>query len=232
MPYLAFITDEDLLQHTQTLVDAALGAARGVEKNPHKNVVDPFSALVDSARQGISLHDWMKQEESRQIQKSFQNAVGDFHQRILGSISGWKNAGSGGSFDIINEERKIIAEIKNKHNTMNAGAERAVYDTMANWLDYGKDGYTAYVVSIVPKSPKPYVLPFVASERGVKRPTRNNLLKIDGRSFYELASGYEDAIDQLYAVLPSVLARALDIDEKVLRGTDDFKEVFERAYIR
>lgn len=231
MSYLPFISDENLVKHTKELVNAAINAAKNVEKNPYKNVIDPFSALVDAARQGISLDSWMEQEKSRQIQKSFQNAVGDFHQKILGSVNGWENAGAGGSYDVISEEKKIIAEVKNKHNTMNAGTERGVYDTMSRWLDYGKPGFTAYVVDVVPKSPRPYSIPFTPSERGVRRPTRDNLLRVDGRSFYALATGYDDAIDQLYTVLPKILSDIIGVDDTILVGTDDFKTIFEKAYI-
>ena len=232
MPYLPFISDEDLLKFTKELVDAALGAERKIEKNPYKNVIDPFSALVDAARQGISLEVWMEQEKSRQIQKSFQNAVGDFHQHILGAVPGWQDAGEGGSYDVISEEKKIIAEIKNKHNTMNSGLQVQVYDKLAGWLDYGKGGYTAYVVDIVPKSPKPYSIPYIPSERKIKRQTRENLLRIDGRSFYALATGHSDAIDQLYFALPKVLENILPVDDGTIVRGDEFSALFTKAYLK
>lgn len=126
---------------------------------------------------------------------------------------------------------KIIAEVKNKHNTMNAGSARAVYNTMSNWLDYGKEGYTAYVVDIVPKSPKPYTIPFTPSERNMRKQTRNNLLRTDGRSFYGLVTGYPDAIDQLYRALPKILADILEVDDNILTSTDDFNIIFDKAYL-
>lgn len=232
MSYLSFITDEDLIKHTKELVNAAIKAADKVERNPYKNVIDPFSALIDAGRQGVSLDEWMEQEKSRQIQKSFQNAVGDFHQHILGSLPDWEDAGAGGSYDVINEKQKIIAEVKNKYNTMNANAERGVYDTMSRWLDYGKEGYTAYVVDIVPKSPKPYQFPFTPSERKVRRQTRENLIRIDGRSFYALATGQNDAIDKLYEALPKIISGILGVDDQILSGTEDFKLIFEKAYLK
>ncbi len=231
MSYLSFISDEDLIKYTKELIDSAIKSEKKVEQNPYKNVIDPFSALVDAARQGISLDEWMNQEKSRQVQKTFQNAVGDFHQNILGSLPGWSSSGSGGSYDIINEDRKIIAEIKNKHNTMNANAARGVYDTMSRWLDYGKEGYVGYVVEVVPKSPKSYCAPFTTSERGIKRQTRDDLQRIDGKSFYALATGVDDAIDQLYSVLPSVISDITGVSDDKLRGTDGFRKIFEKAYI-
>ncbi|MGH7237547.1 MAG: Eco47II family restriction endonuclease, partial [Candidatus Saccharimonadales bacterium] len=96
MAKLSFLSDQDLYKLTKLLVDAALKSEAKVEKNPYANVIDPFSALIDAARQNIALSDWLRQEKSRQIQKSFQNAVGDFHQHILGAIPGWQDAGDGG----------------------------------------------------------------------------------------------------------------------------------------
>ena len=118
MSLLPFINDDSLYQATRTLVNAALSAQNRVEKNPYRNVIDPFSAQVDAARQGVSTDEWMEQEKSRQIQKAFSNALGDFHQDILGYMPGWDNAGRGGSYDVKNESLKVIAEVKNKHNTM------------------------------------------------------------------------------------------------------------------
>jgi len=231
MAILNFISDEQLIHHTRKLVDAAKHAEVVVEKNPYKNVIDPFSALIDAARQNISLETWMTQEKARQIQKSFQNAIGEFHQQVLGSIDGWSNAGAGGSYDVINEDKKIIAEVKNKYNTMNSSSALNAYDKMANWLDYGKDGYEAFIVEIVPEKPRPYSTPFTPSERKVKRQTRENLRRIDGRSFYALATGIPDAIDLLYAALPYVLNNILGIAESQLTNSAAFNELFSRVYI-
>ncbi len=48
----------------------------------------------------------------------YQSAIGRFHQGVLGGVHGFKNHDAG--YDIENKQRKIIAEIKNKYNTMNA----------------------------------------------------------------------------------------------------------------
>jgi len=234
MPLLPFISDNDLYESTETLVSAAKTAESDVEKNPYKNVIDPFSALVDAARQGISIEEWMQQEKSRQIQKSFQNAVGDFHQNILSSMPKCRNGGKAGNLDVVCDEKKIIAEVKNKYNTMNSGAQVKVYDDLAGWLDfqYGKLGYTAYVVDVVPRNPKPYTKHYAPSDKGTKRQTRQNLLRIDGRSFYAMLSDYDNAIDMLYEVLPSVLSSILKIDESLLKHHSEFNDLFKRAYIK
>lgn len=232
MALLSYIPDDVFIKHTSELVRAAVTAEKKVANNPYKNVIDPFSALVDAARQGISIDAWMQQEQSRQIQKAFQNAVGEFHQRILGSIDGWQDAGAGGSYDVINEKMQIIAEIKNKHNTMNSGTQVQTYDKLANWIDYGKKGYTAYVVEIVPKTPDPYRRPFVPSERGIRRQTRDTLLRIDGRSFYAIATGRPDALDELYQAMPQALEEVLGIRDEILSDSAEYLRLFEKAYTK
>jgi hypothetical protein len=232
MAILPYISDSDLITHTSKLVDAAKRGEKKVYANPYNNVIDPFSALVDAARQNISLEEWMKQEQARQIQKSFQNAIGEFHQQILGSIGGWNNAGAGGSYDVINNEMKIIAEVKNKYNTMNSSSALNAYDKMAHWLDYGKSGYRAFIVEIVPEKPLPYSVPFTPSDRKVKRQTRENLRRIDGRSFYALATGIPQAIDLLYKALPDVLDELLNTSEEKLTRSVAFDELFSRVYLQ
>ena len=231
MRRLTYIPDEELYKATKTLVDAALAAKNKFEKDPYRNVIDPFSALFDSASQKISTEEWMSQERARQIQKALQNAIGDFHQTILGAMPGWENAGKGGSYDVKNVEKKVIAEIKNKYNTLNSGGALAVYDKLHKHLDYGADGMAmAYLVDIVPQTPKPYEFPFTPTERGVPRPKRDDIVRIDGQSFYALASGDADALRKLYEALPFVLADVLEISASELMSSPTFDEMFKRVY--
>lgn len=229
---LPFITDEKLREATKTLVNAAFNAQKRVDKNPYRNVIDPFSALVDAARQKITTEEWFVQEKSRQVQKALQNALGDFHQDILGAMPGWENAGRGGSYDVKSTAKKAIAEVKNKHNTMNARSAISVYDNLQRHLDYSGDDITkAYVVEIIQKHPEPYEIPFTPSERGTPRPTRQNIVKIDGKSFYALASDDPDALRKLYEALPIVLGDILNIKPSELTGNATFRELFDRVYV-
>lgn len=85
---LPFISNKDLYEQVAVVLRVAEKATIGAEQKLYKNVIDPFSALFDASYQGISFDQWLKQEQSRQIQKTFQNAIGTFHQAILGSMPG------------------------------------------------------------------------------------------------------------------------------------------------
>lgn len=228
MPILPYINDDDLLQHTRTLLSAVKNAQVRIDKNIYSGVIDPFSALIDSATQGIAFDEWLEQEKARKAQKALQNALGDFHQNILGSVRGWTNAGLGGSYDIKNTRMKIIAEVKNKYNTLNSEGFLSVYDKLSSHLDYGDSGFTAYYVAILPKSNKPYDKPFTPVKKKVPRPLREDLRKVDGKTFYDLATGYSGALDQLYQALPSVLqslGTTVDADTRT-----NCVDLFNRAY--
>jgi hypothetical protein len=226
---LPFIDNESLYSHARKLVEAVQNATDRADRNLHRNVVDPFSALVDAIRQGVTLSEWFDQERSRQIQKSLQNAIGTFHQDVIGSIYEWENTGSGGSYDARCESKRIIAEIKNKYNTMNSGSQLAVYDKLSKHLDYGDRGFKAYLVEIVPKSPEPYEIPFHPTERGTSRPVRNDILRIDGKSFYAIATGDPHALKKLYDVMPLVLAELFGREVANI-DTREFSGLFSRVY--
>lgn len=67
----------------------------------HKNVVDPFAILFQAAVSGSRIANWQGIETARQNNKSLSNALGDFHQAMLGHLPGWESTGTnGGLFDL------------------------------------------------------------------------------------------------------------------------------------
>lgn len=226
--YLSFISDKDLIEFTREVIEKSQLAADEAQDKIHSNVIDPFSALFDAARQGITVEAWLDQEAARQAQKSLQNALGKFHQQVLGAIPGWHDAGLGGSYDVGNDQKKIIAEIKNKHNTMNARSAADVYRQLQNHLQYAQKGYTAYLVEIVPSTRKPYDKPW--SPNLTLSTLRDDIRKIDGRSFYDLATGKKDALEQLYQALPKVLESLIGAGVKKTSDSPLFTGLFSKAY--
>ena len=50
--------------------------------------------------------------------------------------------------------KKIIAELKNKHNTMKGDARINIYDDLEKCLKTTNKGFTGYYVEILPKNAK------------------------------------------------------------------------------
>jgi hypothetical protein len=138
-----------------------------------------------------------------------QNAIGDFHQEVLGAVPGWKNLGIGGGLDIINEEMKIIAEVKNKFNTTKGNHKVEIYDAIRSKLKMPEyTDYLGYFVEVIAQNKKKYDKPFTPPDNKTKkrRPVKQKIRVIDGVSFYQLATGRSNALQELFEVLPRVLA--------------------------
>lgn len=188
-----------------TVLDLLTGAAQSLKASEaqfEKNVIDPFAAMIEMAGFGSSAEQWIENEKQRQSQKTLQNRIGAFHQTILGSMKGWESLPVGGIVDVVNKDRKIIAEIKNKYNTMNAASSINLYNTLDNEVSRKNSafyGYQAYVVHIVPRSSEGMDQLFAPSNPEKGKSQQNALIRqVDGRRFYALASGCEDAMQLVF----------------------------------
>lgn len=194
----------------------------------HNNVIDPFSAILQAGFLGLDYQSWKELEAARQIQKTYQNAVGTLHQEILATFPGWQDLGTGEVVDLINSEQKIIAEIKNKHNTTKGNHKTQVYRDIENLINSSRRGYTGYYVEIIPKRPKPLNKPFTPSDNNTKKrlPINESIRIIDGYSFYHLVSGEEDALEKVFGYMFEVIVEetgnALEFS--------DYKWLFDKAY--
>ena len=219
----------------------ATAEAEHTETKLTKNTLDCFGALLDSAVQQINLNVWKAQEKARQVQKTKQNAIGDMHERILATLDGVLRLPVGNVYDIRCDNLKIIAEIKNKWNTTKGNHKVQIYNDLASSLQR-LDGYTAYYVEILPKTGQRYNKPFIPSDNRKNRrvEAREDIRQIDGRSFYELLAGRATALDELYIMLPSIIAEILaDLDKskydqdsikKILTGSDEYKALYNKIY--
>jgi hypothetical protein len=211
---LPFISDERLFEQVKHVLDIARVSSVEAEKRLFTNTIDPFSALFDAMCQGISLKQWLEQEKARQTQKTLQNALGSFHQEILGSIPSWISLGTGSVFDLKNDSLKVIAEVKNKYNTTKGNHKVAIYDDLSDQLKTKYKGYVAYYVEIIPKNRAIYNKPFAPSDNRTheRRIAREDIRVIDGKSFYGFASGDPEAIKKFYDVLPIVINKLLGVN--------------------
>lgn len=185
-----FVENEIFIAEVKRVFDKIETAYNEIDNTFYSNVIDPFSAYFDMLIQDISQDRWIEQEKSRQIQKTLQNEIGYFHQNILGSIGEWKNPGSGGGFDVENKSKKIFAEIKNKWNTFNSSSMDATYEKMVRYLNNEKKGYKAYIVMILPKKSERFIKKFVPPQKQ----EREDLLLVDGATFYEIVTGNKNGI--------------------------------------
>ena len=232
MPKLIWISDKELTEIVSQLLNTAKAAKITAGTKFGKNVIDPFSALFEMAGFEMNYNEWIKNETVRQAQKTLQYHIGDFHQKILGSCKGWKNLHTGSVVDLISSEKKIIAEVKNKYNTLSGGKLSDLYYSMESLVMPKSSiykNYVAYYSVILPKKSLRYNREFSPSDnkKGEKCPSNIKIREIDGASFYTLVTGEHKALENLFEVLPKIIA---DCTGKPLIDSKGVKAYFKRAY--
>jgi hypothetical protein len=218
------------------LFDTSKAAQTKSEQDWTRNVIDPFAALFEITGFGLDTHSWTQNEKRRQAQKTLQNNIGVMHQQLIAALPGWEDAKTGKIIDVVNDKAKIIAEIKNKYNTVSGASLTKPYDALFSQVnDKGQKyhGYTAYFVQIIPEKPTRYNKPFTPSDNKTssKRASNERVRIIDGASFYALAHGDADALELIFSdLIDSAIEVANErglkpnLDASVVRGL--FKTAF------
>src|SRR5699024_2494719 len=123
-------------------------------KKFHNNMLDPIKFTFDMKFLGQTSEEKIKAEIERKIDKSVSNAIGNFHERLLGGIEGLKHYPVGAGYDVKSEDNLIYADVKNKHNTVKGDNLRDLYTKLEGFVaDENIQNEKAYWVQIIaPKS--------------------------------------------------------------------------------
>ncbi len=204
---LGFISDEDLFAHVKETVEKY--RFRIDLKKFNQNLIDPIKLTFDSKIYGKSLEETIELEIIRQLDKSNTNHIGYFHQNIFKFIgAGWEVPKQG--FDLVNEEKKIYVEMKNKHNTMNSSSAQKTYIAMQNKILKGAD-ITCMLVEVIAKQSQN--IPWKISING-EQYVHDNIRRVSMDKFYEMVTGERTAFRDLCAVLPRVLDDVIETLER------------------
>ncbi|HHY0457506.1 TPA: Eco47II family restriction endonuclease [Vibrio parahaemolyticus] len=183
---LNFISDEDFYNHVKSTVDKYRFSI--TLDDFKKNLVDPIKMTFDSAIYRKDIEDIIKDEVSRQIDKSNTNHIGYFHQNIFAYIDqNWRVPTKG--FDIINDSEAIYVEMKNKHNTMNSSSSKTIYEKMEAQLKTNPKS-TCYLVEVIAKDSQDIIWELTIDGQKKNNP-KIRRLSID--KFYELVTKDKEA---------------------------------------
>ena len=233
---LGFIADKDIYEHVRNTV---MQYRRSINlKEFNKNVIDPIKLTFDSKIYRQTIEETIKSECIRQIDKTNNNRIGYFHQYIFRYAgNGWEVPanGSKGGFDIINEERHIYVEMKNKHNTMNSSASAKTYMKMQNKL-LRDDKAVCMLVEVIAKRSQDKTWRVTVDNEQFNN-SRVRRVSID--KFYELVFGDNDAFLKLCKALPKILDDILKDEPKIamdyavydeIDKTDFYKSLYLLAF--
>lgn len=196
--YLDFISDEHLLHCIANLHKAYLKAQSNVtKKNFYNNKVDTIKLTFDAKFNKIDEESLIQAEVLRQIDKSINNSIGTFHEQILGGIEGFE-VGNLSGYDIKAKDDTLFADIKNKHNTMNSSSSESLFQKLKEYADDYKKA-KCYWVQILAKGSFNELW---KGDINGKEYSHSRVYKISGDKFYALLTGQQDALFQLFKVLP------------------------------
>lgn len=195
---LGFISDDLIYKHVKETV---LKYKNYIDLNEfNKNIIDPIKLTFDAKIYGKTFLDIIESECIRQIDKANTNHIGYFHQNLFNYAgNGWKVPPSG--FDVVNDNKKIYVEMKNKHNTMNSSSGQSTYIKMQNQILKDSESLCMLVEVIAKKSQN---IEWIATLNGVEY-KHKNIRRVSIDKFYEIVFGDKDAFFKLCTALPSIL---------------------------
>lgn len=225
---LSFISEKDFTNHVKDTIDKygeKLESFDIVRFN--KNSVDPIKMIFDKTVYQTSWDEIVGNEIFRQRDKSNNNDIGYFHQRIFQYINNCHvpDNGTEGGWDVIFQVPEgitlpegdivhtVYVEMKNKHNTMNSAAAGKTYIKMQSQL-LDDDDCACFLVEAIAKKSQNIKWSTTVDGKSV---SHKKIRRVSLDQFYALVTGQEDAFYKMCMVLPKV------IEKVVNEGGEDVK---------
>ncbi|MCM1170299.1 MAG: Eco47II family restriction endonuclease [Bacteroides sp.] len=231
---LGFISNEDIFKHVKetvsqyrTFIDL---------KGFNENIIDPVKLTFDAKVYGKTFEEIIDSECIRQIDKTNSNRIGYFHQNLFKYAgNGWVVPAAG--FDVVNDERHIYAELKNKHNTMNSASSQKTYMKMQGQL-LQDDQAVCMLVEVIAKKSQNIKWattvdgnPF--SHERIRRVSIDKFYGIvfgDNEAFFKLCKALPDILDDVIADLQCGSIQSTVYDELRELSPDTFKSLYLLAF--
>lgn len=219
---LQYISEEDFTNHVKATIEKYGEKLESYDlKRFNKNIIDPIKLIFDKTVYHASWEEIVSNEIFRQRDKSNNNDIGYFHQRIFQYIENCRVPSNGeeGGWDVIYKNaggikipgagavHTVYVEMKNKHNTMNSASAGKTFIKMQNQLLTDDDCACFLVEAIAQRSQN------IKWETTVdqKKVGHKLIRRVSIDQFYALVTGQEDAFFQMCMALPAVI-------EKVVSG--------------
>ena len=229
---LSFISEEDFSEHVKATIQ---NYGKKLEpyniKKFNSNLIDPIKLIFDMM---VYQSDWKEiiaNEIFRQRDKSNNNDIGYFHQKIFQYMANCEVPKAG--WDVIYRNadgittpdgdtvHTVYVEMKNKHNTMNSSGSAKTYIKAQNQLLSDDDCVCFLVEAIAKKSQN---VKWITSVDG-QRVQHRRIRRVSMDKFYELITGEKDAFYQMCLVLPSVIEKVIETSTTLVPNDTVFEEL-------
>ncbi len=218
---LGFISEHDFTEHIRATIEKYGEKLESYDiERFNKNLIDPIKLIFDKTVYHSSWEQIVSNEIFRQRDKSNNNDIGYFHQRIFQYIDGCHVPPNGkeGGWDVIFENpdgipipdagsvRTVYVEMKNKHNTMNSASAGKTFIKMQNQI-LNDDDCACFLVEAIAKCSQNVKWETTVDKRRVGHKL---IRRVSLDRFYALVTGQNDAFYQMCMVLPSVIERVVN----------------------
>lgn len=234
---LSFLTEEELIEHvTATIKKYGEKLEPYSLKKFNNNIVDPIKLIFDKTVYSSSWDEIIKNEIFRQRDKSNNNDIGYFHQKIFKYIAGCRIPEGG--WDIIfstgsdihlpdgDTVKNIYVEMKNKHNTMNSSSSSKTYMKMQSQI-LDDDESACFLVEAIAKRSQNIKWTACVDKKQMQH-KRIRRLSLD--QFYYIVTGESDAFYKLCLVLPSIIEKVVNELEVIKTPKDTvFEELISKT---
>lgn len=232
---LSFISEQDFKNHVRnTIHNYGEKLAPYNLKRFNSNIVDPIKLIFDKMVYQYSWEEIIKNEVFRQRDKSNNNDIGYFHQRIFQYMNGCTVPQSGWDVIFQNDSRievpecgsvrTIYVEMKNKHNTMNSASSAKTYMKMQGQL-LADDDCACFLVEAIAK--RSQNIPWSVSVDGTKQKHRR-IRRVSMDEFYKIVTGQEDAFYKMCIILPSVIQEVISTSNNIIVPHDTVIEELQQ----
>lgn len=213
---LTFISESDLKNHVENTIKKYGEKLESYDlKKFNKNIIDPIKLIFDKMVYQSSWDEIIGNEIFRQRDKSNNNDIGYFHQRIFQYIDKCHVPANGeeGGWDVIfenpegillpdgNSIHRVFVEMKNKHNTMNSAAAGKTFIKMQNQILCDDDCACFLVEAIAKKSQN---VKWSTTVDGIKV-AHKLIRKVSLDQFYSLVTGEKEAFFKMCMILPDII---------------------------
>jgi hypothetical protein len=225
--YVPFLDDEVLESAVQGIINVYHKSYREKTlEELQKNIIDPFKFYFDTTLlyNGDS-QKTMEMERIRQSDKSINNAIGTFHEKLLGNLPGFELTPDLPT-DIKKKDLSVFAEVKNKYNTMNARSQTAVYDELFTAAKTHPKAI-CYLIEVISQNPDLDEL-WTITTNGEKR-SHPQIRVISAKQFYARFTGIETAFVDLFHALPDVI-RHCDVKSETSEATPSYSVSIESIF--
>lgn len=218
---LSFISEKDLTDHVKATIEKYGEKLESFDlKRFNKNIIDPIKLIFDKTVYHATWEEIVSNEIFRQRDKSNNNDIGYFHQRIFSYIDKCRvpDNGKDGGWDVIFEDpdgiklpdgsavHRIYVEMKNKHNTMNSASAGRTFIKMQNQL-LNDDDCACFLVEAIAKESQNIKWKTTVDKSKV---SHKLIRRVSLDRFYALVTGQEDAFYQLCMVLPGIIDKSVN----------------------